>query len=71
MLLLLCACCSNSEFQEVRKEHSFFEVCQTPELACEVTLQVGTICVVLPTYVPIYYYLKWPHTSYIHFSIVY
>ncbi|KAK2194104.1 hypothetical protein NP493_2g06015 [Ridgeia piscesae] len=27
------------EFQEVRKEHSFFEVCQTPELACEVTLQ--------------------------------
>lgn len=27
------------EFQEVRKEHDFFEVCQTPELACEVTMQ--------------------------------
>ena len=27
------------EFQEVRKEHEFFKVCQTPELACEVTLQ--------------------------------
>ncbi|BGP39212.1 Uroporphyrinogen decarboxylase in heme biosynthesis [Rhodotorula kratochvilovae] len=27
------------EFQKVRKEHSFFTVCRTPELACEVTLQ--------------------------------
>ncbi|XP_055906571.1 uroporphyrinogen decarboxylase [Eupeodes corollae] len=27
------------EFQEVRKEHDFFEVCQTPEIACEVTMQ--------------------------------
>jgi len=27
------------EFREVRKEHEFFEVCRTPELACEVTLQ--------------------------------
>jgi len=27
------------EFQEVRKEHDFFEVCRTPELACEVTMQ--------------------------------
>lgn len=27
------------EFRELRKEHSFFEVCKTPELACEVTLQ--------------------------------
>ncbi|GAA6010107.1 hypothetical protein JCM11491_005870 [Sporobolomyces phaffii] len=27
------------EFQQVRKEHSFFTVCRTPELACEVTLQ--------------------------------
>ncbi len=27
------------EFQAVRKEHDFFEVCRTPELACEVTLQ--------------------------------
>ncbi|GAA5970661.1 hypothetical protein JCM11641_007390 [Rhodosporidiobolus odoratus] len=27
------------EFQAVRKEHSFFTVCRTPELACEVTLQ--------------------------------
>lgn len=27
------------EFQEVRKQHSFFDVCKTPELACEVTLQ--------------------------------
>jgi len=27
------------EFQEVRKEHEFFHVCRTPELACEVTMQ--------------------------------
>ena len=27
------------EFQAVRAEHPFFEVCRTPELACEVTLQ--------------------------------
>lgn len=26
------------EFQEFRKQHSFFEICQTPSLACEVTL---------------------------------
>lgn len=31
-------CCVRS-FQEVRKEHDFFEVCRTPELACEVTMQ--------------------------------
>ncbi|CAG4964676.1 unnamed protein product [Parnassius apollo] len=27
------------EFQAVRAQHDFFTVCQTPELACEVTLQ--------------------------------
>ncbi|XP_037944771.1 uroporphyrinogen decarboxylase isoform X2 [Teleopsis dalmanni] len=27
------------EFQEVRKQHDFFTVCRTPELACEVTMQ--------------------------------
>ena len=27
------------EFREVRVEHEFFKVCQTPELACEITLQ--------------------------------
>ncbi|KAF8306262.1 uroporphyrinogen decarboxylase [Clavulina sp. PMI_390] len=27
------------EFREVRQKHDFFEVCRTPELACEVTLQ--------------------------------
>ena len=27
------------EFQAVRKEHDFFTICQTPELACEITLQ--------------------------------
>lgn len=27
------------EFQEVRKNHSFFEICRTPELACKVTMQ--------------------------------
>ncbi|KAI8992504.1 uroporphyrinogen decarboxylase [Pilobolus umbonatus] len=27
------------EFQEVRKQHSFFEICRTPELACQLTLQ--------------------------------
>lgn len=27
------------EFQEVRAQHDFFAVCQTPELACQVTLQ--------------------------------
>nr|CAH7740125.1 unnamed protein product [Callosobruchus chinensis] len=26
------------EFQELRQKHSFFEICQTPELACEATL---------------------------------
>ncbi|XP_050314284.1 uroporphyrinogen decarboxylase [Anthonomus grandis grandis] len=26
------------EFQEFRKQHSFFEICQNPEYACEVTL---------------------------------
>lgn len=27
------------EFREFRKQHDFFTICQTPELACEVTLQ--------------------------------
>ncbi|XP_037811462.1 uroporphyrinogen decarboxylase [Lucilia sericata] len=27
------------EFQEVRKQHDFFTICRTPELACEVTMQ--------------------------------
>lgn len=27
------------EFQQVRAQHDFFTVCQTPELACQVTLQ--------------------------------
>ena len=27
------------EFKELRAEHDFFNVCQTPELACEITLQ--------------------------------
>ena len=27
------------EFREVRVENEFFKVCQTPELACEITLQ--------------------------------
>ncbi|GAA5843947.1 hypothetical protein JCM9279_003683 [Rhodotorula babjevae] len=27
------------EFQQVRRDHSFFTVCRTPALACEVTLQ--------------------------------
>lgn len=27
------------EFREVRTQHDFFAVCQTPELACQVTLQ--------------------------------
>ncbi|KAI9485707.1 MAG: uroporphyrinogen decarboxylase [Benjaminiella poitrasii] len=27
------------EFQELRKDHSFFEICRTPELACALTLQ--------------------------------
>ena len=28
------------EFREMRTKHDFFEMCRTPELACEVTLQV-------------------------------
>ena len=28
------------EFKELRAENEFFKVCQTPELACEVTMQV-------------------------------
>ncbi|CAF0918815.1 unnamed protein product, partial [Didymodactylos carnosus] len=27
------------EYLELRKQHSFFDICRTPELACEVTLQ--------------------------------
>lgn len=27
------------EFMEFRKEHEFFEICRTPEFACEVTMQ--------------------------------
>lgn len=27
------------EFREFRTKHDFFSICQTPELACEVTLQ--------------------------------
>jgi uroporphyrinogen decarboxylase len=27
------------EFREVRKHHDFFTICQTPELACQITLQ--------------------------------
>lgn len=27
------------EFQALRKDHDFFTICQTPELACEITLQ--------------------------------
>jgi uroporphyrinogen decarboxylase len=30
---------AHPEFREVRKEHEFFEVCRSPELACEVTMQ--------------------------------
>jgi uroporphyrinogen decarboxylase len=30
---------STLEFAEIRKEHGFFEICQTPALASEVTLQ--------------------------------
>lgn len=29
----------SEEFLEVRKDHSFFECCKTPEIACELTLQ--------------------------------
>lgn len=27
------------EFRETRRSHDFFEICRTPELACEITLQ--------------------------------
>ena len=27
------------EFREFRQQHDFFTICQTPELACEITLQ--------------------------------
>lgn len=27
------------EFQEVRKQYDFFQICRTPELACQITLQ--------------------------------
>jgi uroporphyrinogen decarboxylase len=29
-----------TEFRETRQQHDFFTICQTPELACEVTLHV-------------------------------
>lgn len=31
--------CVLQRFREVRKEHDFFEICRTPALACEITLQ--------------------------------
>jgi uroporphyrinogen decarboxylase len=30
---------TGAEFREVRKHHDFFTICQTPELACQITLQ--------------------------------
>ena len=27
------------EFRKVREQHDFFTICQTPKLACEITLQ--------------------------------
>ena len=30
------------EFRQTREKHDFFTICRTPELACEVTLQVCT-----------------------------
>ena len=38
--LFLSFTCFPTEFQAVRKDHDFFEICQTPELACKITLQV-------------------------------
>ena len=32
------------EFRATREKHDFFTICRTPELACEVTLQVGDAC---------------------------
>ncbi len=32
-------CLYIAEFREFRKQHDFFTICRTPELACEVTLQ--------------------------------
>ena len=30
---------TGAEFREIRKHHDFFKICQTPELACQITLQ--------------------------------
>lgn len=34
---------SPAEFRATREKHDFFTICRTPELACEVTLQVSTV----------------------------
>ena len=36
----------STEFRMCREKHPFFEICQTPELACEVTLMVSCIDIV-------------------------
>ena len=42
LFIFLCYFIANlfTEFRAVRLEHEFFKVCRTPELACEVTMQV-------------------------------
>lgn len=32
-------CSEPLEFRKLREQHDFFEICRTPELACEITLQ--------------------------------
>ena len=36
----------STEFRAVKEKHDFFEVCQNPELACEVTLQVTVLIII-------------------------
>ena len=33
--------CSIAEFRAIREKYDFFTLCQTPDLACEVTLMVS------------------------------
>ena len=42
--------CSLAEFRAIREKYDFFTLCQTPDLACEVTLMVSIQIVELVQY---------------------
>ena len=52
------------EFRAVREEHEFFEVCRTPELACEVTMQVYYAMALTPQLNHKFIWIIWYHNSF-------